>query len=65
MKDYLKNVNGWGALLIIIITIALVGFTKLLNKNLNLTLLVLFAVSIAAVYFYNCGKLKGQGKDTK
>lgn len=56
MKDLFKNRNGWIAFLIVAAGIAGVGFSKLLSKNLNLSLLILLLVAIIAVYFFNRGK---------
>ena len=54
MKDFfLKNLNGWISLLIVIVTVLVVGVTRLLTRNLNIALVILFAASILATYFYN------------
>ena len=55
MKDLFKDRNGWGALAIVTGTVIAVGFTRILNKNLNLTLLLLLVASIAAVAVYEGG----------
>lgn len=58
MKDLFKDRNGWGALAIVTGTVIAVGFTRILNKNLNLTLLLLLVASIAAVAVYEGGGKK-------
>lgn len=56
MKDLFKDRNGWGALAIVSVTIVVVGFTRMLNKNLNLTLIILLVASILAVAVYESGE---------
>ena len=55
MKDIFKDKRGWIAFAIVVVSISIVGFTRLLNKNLNLTLAILFIISVVAVSVYEYG----------
>ncbi len=56
MKELFKNKNGWISFAIIVITIVIIGFTRFLTKNLNVTLILLLAVSAVAVFFFHRGE---------
>lgn len=56
MKDLFKDIRGWLALAVVAVTIAIIGFSKFLTKNLNTALIVLLAVSVLTVIILNMKK---------
>lgn len=47
MKEYFKDVRGWIALAMFVVALCALGFTKMLARHTNLTLLVIFVISVA------------------
>ena len=53
MKNLFKDRLGWITFGLIALTISGMGFTKLLSKNINLSLIILLIVSCVAVCIFN------------
>lgn len=46
MKDYFNDKRGWIALGLFIAALAALGFTRMLTRQSNLTLILIFIISV-------------------
>lgn len=58
MKELFRDKKGWIALAIIISGIAVLGGTKMLTRNTNITLVLLVCVAAVAVAVLHTGENK-------
>lgn len=60
MKDYFKDVRGWIALGIFIIALCALGFTKMLARHTNLTLVLILLISVVIMVILTVKKPQQQ-----
>lgn len=53
MKDYFKDKRGWIAFGIFAAALAGLGFTRMLTKHSNLTLILIFIISVVIMTVLN------------
>lgn len=53
MKDYFKDTRGWIALGIFVIALAGLGFTRMLTRQSNPTLILIFIISVVIMTVLN------------
>lgn len=53
MKDYFKDTRGWIAFIIFVIALAGLGFTRMLTRQSNLTLILIFIISVMIMIVLN------------
>ena len=53
MKDYFKDTRGWIALIIFVIALVGLGFTRMLTRQSNLTLILIFIISVVIMPVLN------------
>lgn len=53
MKNYFKDTRGWIALGLFVAALAGLGFTRMLTKHTNLTLVLIFVISVVIMAVLN------------
>ncbi len=61
MKEYFKDVRGWIALGTFIVALCVLGFTKMLARRTNLTLVLILLISVVIMVILTVKKPQQQG----
>lgn len=60
MKEYFKDVRGWIALAVFVVALCVLGFTKMLARYTNLTLVLIFLISVGIMLILTVKKPQQQ-----